>query len=95
MERTERDETVPFCFKCTEYLWEYYIYISEGYIIPIKWEKTAHNAQTVYMYNDGTELKVNDGNTFIQICPKDAEIKVKEPEPIVPENNTQNNQVGE
>ncbi len=22
----------PFCFKCTEYLWEYYIYISEGYI---------------------------------------------------------------
>ena len=32
MERTERDETVPFCFKCTEYLWEYYIYISEGYI---------------------------------------------------------------
>ena len=70
-------------------------YISEGYIIPIKWEKTAHNAQTVYMYNDGTELKVNDGNTFIQICPKDAEIKVKEPEPIVPENNTQNNQVGE
>lgn len=32
MEKTERDEAVPFCFKCTEYLWEYYVCISEGYI---------------------------------------------------------------
>ena len=26
--KAERDEAVPFCFKCTEY----YIYMSEGYI---------------------------------------------------------------
>lgn len=45
-------------------------FISEGYAIPITWEKISHSGQTVYRYKDGTRLNVNDGNTFIQIYPK-------------------------
>lgn len=44
-------------------------YISEGYAVPITWEKTSRSAQTVYKYKDGTKIKVNDGNTYIQIQP--------------------------
>ena len=45
-------------------------YISEGYAIPITWEKTSRSAQTVYkVKSTGKELVVNDGNTFIQIQP--------------------------
>ena len=45
-------------------------YITDGYAIPINWEKTSRSSQTKYTLTDGTELKVNDGNTFIQIQPK-------------------------
>lgn len=51
-------------------------YISEGYVIPITWEKTSRSSQTVYRYENGEELKVNDGNTFIQIQPKNKEISI-------------------
>ena len=44
-------------------------YITDGYAIPIKWEKTSRSAQTKYTLENGEELKVNDGNTFIQIQP--------------------------
>lgn len=44
-------------------------YISDGYSIPIKWEKKSRESKTKYYYEDGSELKVNDGNTFIQIQP--------------------------
>lgn len=44
-------------------------YISEGYAVPIKWSKSNRKSKTVYTLEDGTELKVNDGNTFIQIQP--------------------------
>lgn len=44
-------------------------YITNGYARPITWEKTARNAKTIYRYLDGEEIKVNDGNTFIQIEP--------------------------
>ncbi len=45
-------------------------YISEGYAVPITWEKKDRASQTIYKFEDGTDLKVNDGNTFIQIQPK-------------------------
>ena len=45
-------------------------YISNGYAVPIKWEKKSRSSQTVYKYENGQEIKVNDGNTFIQIQPK-------------------------
>lgn len=44
-------------------------YITDGYAVPITWEKEDEDAQTVYKYEDGTEIEVNDGNTFIQIYP--------------------------
>lgn len=45
-------------------------FISEGYAIPITWEKTSRSSQTVYkVKSTGKELVVNDGNTFIQIQP--------------------------
>lgn len=54
--------------------------ITGGYVVPITWEKTSHNEQTVYKYTNGEEIKVNDGNTFIQICPTDSEITIEAPE---------------
>lgn len=45
-------------------------FISEGYAIPITWEKTSRSSQTIYKVKaTGKELVVNDGNTFIQIQP--------------------------
>lgn len=52
-------------------------YITNGYAVPITWEKTARDAQTVYKYKDGTEIVVNDGNTFIQIQPKGKKLTIK------------------
>lgn len=44
-------------------------YISNGYAVPITWEKKDRKSQTVYKYLNGEEIIVNDGNTFIQIQP--------------------------
>ena len=52
-------------------------YISNGYSVPITWEKTSHSGQTVYKYENGEEITVNDGNTFIQITPKEAKITIE------------------
>lgn len=51
-------------------------YISNGYAIPITWEKKSRESQTIYRYMDGSELKVNDGNTYIQIQPKNRELTI-------------------
>ena len=51
--------------------------VTGGYVVPIKWEKTSHSGQTVYTYTNGEEIKVNDGNTFIQICPMNSEITIE------------------
>lgn len=52
------------------------VYITNGYSIPIKWEKTSREAQTKYTYLDGTEINVSDGNTFIQIYPTTGELTI-------------------
>ncbi len=52
-------------------------YISCGYAVPITWEKTSHSGQTIYKYKNGEEIKVNDGNTFIQIMPEDGKITIE------------------
>ncbi|HOZ53807.1 MAG TPA: DUF3048 domain-containing protein [Bacilli bacterium] len=44
-------------------------YITNGYAIPITYEKTSRSAQTVYKDSTGKEITVNDGNTFVQIQP--------------------------
>jgi len=49
-------------------------YITNGEAIQIKCTKTARDKQTVYKDLEGNEIEVNDGNTFINICPTSAEI---------------------
>lgn len=45
-------------------------YITEGYAIPITWEKNSKNEKTIYKIKEtAKELVVNDGNTYIQIYP--------------------------
>ena len=53
-------------------------YISEGYAIPITWEKSSRSSQTVYkVASTGEELVVNDGNTFIQIQPDSQALTIE------------------
>jgi len=52
-------------------------YITNGQAIPVKCTKTARDRQTVYKDLNGNEINVNDGNTFINICPTDAEIIIE------------------
>ena len=52
-------------------------YISNGVAVKINWEKTSRDIKTIYTYEDGTPLKVNDGNTFIQIQPKNQTLKIE------------------
>ncbi len=51
-------------------------YISEGYAVPITWSKSSRSATTIYKYENGDELVVNDGNTFIQIQPKNKTLTI-------------------
>ena len=53
-------------------------YISEGYAIPIKWKKSSRSEKTQYTLEDGSVLKVNDGNTFIQIQPVNESLNITE-----------------
>ena len=49
-------------------------YITNGYAIPIKWSKDSRTSKTIYTYTNNDELRVNDGNTFIQIVPINSNI---------------------
>lgn len=51
-------------------------FITNGYAVPITWEKKSRASQTVYRYQDGTEIKVNDGNTHIEIQPKNRKLTI-------------------
>lgn len=52
-------------------------YISEGIAVPITWEKKSRKSQTIYKYQNGEKLVVNDGNTFIQIQPKGQTLTIE------------------
>ena len=52
-------------------------YITNGIAIPITCTKTARDKQTVYRDLEGNGIEVNDGNTFINICPTDAGIVIE------------------
>ena len=51
-------------------------YITGGYAIPITWEKSSRKSQTIYKYLDGEEIKVNDGNTYIEIEPTSQTLNI-------------------
>lgn len=53
-------------------------YISEGYAIPITWQKNSRNSKTIYkIKSTGSELVVNDGNTFIEIEPANMNLSIE------------------
>ena len=52
-------------------------YITNGKAIEITCEKTSRTTQPVYKDLQGNEIKVNDGKTFIQICPLNANVKIE------------------
>lgn len=53
-------------------------YISNGYALPITWEKKDEKSQTVYKVKEtGEKLVVNDGNTYIQIYPTSGKLTIK------------------
>lgn len=52
-------------------------YITNGYAVPIKWNKQTRSTKTRYTYLDGTEITVNDGNTFIQIMPENQNLVIE------------------
>ena len=51
-------------------------YVTDGYGIPITWSKTSRKSKTKYLDETGNEIKVNDGNTFIQIIPITTQIEL-------------------
>ena len=52
-------------------------YITDGKAIQIKCIKTARDEQTVYKDLNGKEIEINDGNTFVNICPTDAKLVIE------------------
>lgn len=52
-------------------------YITNGKAIQIKCEKTTRAGRTVYKDLSGNEIKVNDGNTYIQIVPPSMELTIE------------------
>ena len=51
-------------------------YITNGYMMPITWEKDSRSGKTYYSYSNGDEIKVSDGNTFIQVIPSSRDIVI-------------------
>ena len=53
------------------------LYVTNGYSIPIIWEKASENSKTIYkIKSTKEELKVNDGNTYIQIYPTSGTLTI-------------------
>lgn len=52
-------------------------YITNGKAIEIVCSKSSRTERTVYKDLQGNKINVNDGNTFIQICPIDANVVIK------------------
>lgn len=49
-------------------------YITNGKAIKIKCSKKSRKDQTTYLDMEGKEINVNDGNTWVNICPIEAKI---------------------
>ncbi|MCI8760161.1 MAG: DUF3048 domain-containing protein [Clostridia bacterium] len=60
-------------------------YITNGKAIKIKCIKNAREEQTIYQDLEGNEIKVNDGNTFVNICPTNANVVLEEPSNVAVE----------
>lgn len=52
-------------------------FITNGNALPITWNKSSRTSKTRYTYLDGSEVKFNDGNTFIQVVPVESVIIIE------------------
>lgn len=52
-------------------------YITNGKSIKIQCIKNERDEKTVYQDMNGKEINVNDGNTFVNICPTDADVEIE------------------
>ena len=52
-------------------------YITNGKSIPITCTKNSRTEKTIYKDAEGNEINVNDGNTFIEICPINAAVTIQ------------------
>ena len=52
-------------------------YITNGYLVPITWQKDTRSSKTIYRYKDGTELNINDGNTWVMIMSKTGKLNIE------------------
>lgn len=62
-------------------------YITNGKAIEITAEKSTRAGQTIYKDMQGNEIDVNDGNTFVQICPLNSKVKIEPGEQVQTETN--------
>ena len=63
-------------------------YITNGYAVPITWEKTSRKSKTKYYYKDGQEIEVSDGRTYIELQTTKQKLTIEANEPPVIEANT-------
>lgn len=52
-------------------------YITNGKAIKIKCNKESRKAQTKYVDLEGNEINVNDGNTWVNVCPIDSKVVIE------------------
>lgn len=63
-------------------------YITNGKAIKIKCIKNARDEKTIYQDMNGNEIQVNDGNTFVNICPTSADVQIEGTEEVTETTNT-------
>lgn len=66
-------------------------YITNGKSIKIKCIKNARDKKTVYQDLDGKVIDINDGNTFVNICPINSKVTFDAPKTESSSHNTTNN----
>lgn len=63
-------------------------YITNGKAIKIQCIKNARDEKTIYQDMSGNPIQVNDGNTFVNICPTDTEVEIEGTEETTAITNT-------
>ena len=63
-------------------------YITNGRAIKIQCIKNARDEKTIYQDMNGKEIQVNDGNTFVNICPTNADVEIEGTEEATGTTNT-------
>ena len=54
------------------------LYITDGKAINVTWKRANKNEQTKYYAEDGTQVKMNPGKTYIAVVPEDFDITLSE-----------------